>query len=66
MVVRLEAADEERVAGGQSLHQGVQRLTELTAQRRHLFGAVSLDLGRLKPSECHTHSSEVPVHACCI
>lgn len=66
MVVWFEAADEERVGGGQNLHQRVQRLTELTAQRRHLFGAVSLDLGRLKSSECHTLSSEVSVPACCI
>lgn len=44
LVVGFEASDEERMAGGQSLHEGVQRLTELTAQRRHLLGVVSLDL----------------------
>lgn len=44
VVVGFEASDEERMAGGQSLHEGVQRLTELTTQRRHLFGVVSLDL----------------------
>lgn len=37
-VVGLEASDEERMAGGQSLHQTVEGLTELTAQCRHLFG----------------------------
>lgn len=36
--VGLEAADEEGLAGGQSLHQRVEGLTELTAQCRHLFG----------------------------
>lgn len=44
VVVGFEAADEERLAGGQSLHEGVQRLTELTAQRRHLFAVVSVGL----------------------
>lgn len=42
-IVGFEAADEERLAGRQSLHERVQRLTELTAQRRHLF-TVSLGL----------------------
>lgn len=43
-IVGLEAADEERLTGGQRLHEGVQRLTELTAERRHLFVVVSLSL----------------------
>lgn len=44
LIVGFEAADEERLAGGQSPHEGVQRLTELTAQRRHLFAVVSRGL----------------------
>lgn len=44
VVVGLEAADEERLTDGQSLHEGVQRLTELTAQRRNLFTFVVLAL----------------------
>lgn len=44
VIVGFEAANEERLAGGQSLHEGVQRLTELTAQCRHLFAVVSLGL----------------------
>lgn len=37
VIVGFEASNEERMADGQSLHEGVQRLTELTAQCRHLF-----------------------------
>lgn len=44
VVVGFEAADEERLADRQSLHEGVQRLTELAAQRRHLFMVVTLCL----------------------
>lgn len=44
VVVGFEAADEVGLAEGQSLHEGVQRLTELTTQRLHLFPFVSLDL----------------------
>lgn len=44
VIVRFEAADEERLADGQSLHEGVQRLTELTAQCWHRFMVVSLGL----------------------
>lgn len=44
VVVGFEAADEERLADGQSLHEGVQGLTELTAQCLHLFAVVSLGL----------------------
>lgn len=44
VTVGLKAADEERLAGRQSLHEGVQRLTELTAQRWHWFTFVSLGL----------------------
>lgn len=36
VVVGFEAADEEGLAERQSLHQGVQRLSELTAQRGDL------------------------------
>lgn len=32
------------MAGRQSLHQGVQRVTELAAERRHMLGAIALDL----------------------
>lgn len=44
VVVGFETADEERLAGRQSLHEGVQRLPELAAQRRHLFASVSQSL----------------------
>lgn len=44
VIVRFEAADEERLADGQSLHEGVQRLTELTTQRWHMFMVISLGL----------------------
>ena len=40
-IVGFEASDEERIAGGQSLHEGVQGLTELAAQGRHMFAVVS-------------------------
>lgn len=46
VVVGFEAADEEGLAGGQSLHEGVQRHSELTAQRRHLLAFVVLQLRR--------------------
>lgn len=32
------------MAGRQSLHQGVQRVTELATERRHMLGAIALDL----------------------
>lgn len=44
VIVGFEAADEVGLAEGQSLHEGLQRLTELTAQRRHLLPFVSLGL----------------------
>lgn len=44
VIVWFEAADEERLADGQSLHEGVQRLTELTTQRWHMFMVISLAL----------------------
>lgn len=44
VIVGFEAADEERLAGGQGLHQGVQRLAKLAAQCGHLFTFVSLGL----------------------
>lgn len=43
-IVGLDAAHEKGLAVRQSFHERVQRLAELTAQRWHLLGVVTLAL----------------------
>ncbi len=44
VIVGFDASDEERLTGRQSLHEGVQRLTKLTAKCWHMFIVVNLRL----------------------
>lgn len=65
--VGFEAADKERLAGRESLHEGLQRQTELSAQCWHLFTVVSLTLqrgrtGRNDSSEITPSHPEAAAH----
>lgn len=52
IVVGFEAADEMGLAFGQGIHEGVQGLTELTAQRGHLPPAIRLGHLQGEKSQC--------------